>query len=111
MAVQPMVRRAGAAQRADEASADDVRTAGFLFILLGAAFVTVTMLAASIAPHYDFRGGAISDLGVIGETALLFNGLLVGLGGSERMIAYPVMLWMLALGGFLMTDRTADAPR
>jgi hypothetical membrane protein len=29
----------------------------------------------------------------------------IGHGGAERMIVYPVMLWMLALGGYLMADR------
>jgi hypothetical membrane protein len=35
----------------------------------------------------------------------------IGHGGTERMIVYPAMLWMLALGGYLMaaTDREADA--
>jgi hypothetical protein len=26
----------------------------------------------------------------------------IGHGGAERMIAYPAMLWMVALGGYLM---------
>jgi hypothetical protein len=26
----------------------------------------------------------------------------IGHGGTERMIVYPAMLWMLALGGYLM---------
>jgi hypothetical protein len=29
----------------------------------------------------------------------------IGHGGTERMIVYPVMLWMLALGGYLMAGR------
>jgi hypothetical membrane protein len=41
------------------------------------------MLAASIAPGYDFHAAAISDLGVIDETAALFNGLLIGIGLSN----------------------------
>lgn len=51
--------------------------AGFLLVLLGASFLTVTMLAASIAPSYDYHRAAISDLGVIDETAPIFNVLLV----------------------------------
>jgi hypothetical membrane protein len=51
--------------------------AGFLLVLLGASFLTVTMLAASIAPAYDYHRAAISDLGVIDETAPIFNVLLV----------------------------------
>jgi hypothetical membrane protein len=199
--------------REDVAASADIRLAGVLLFVLAAAFLIVTMLAASIAPDYDFKGGAISDLGVIDETALLFNGLLVvmgalnitagylfyrshrriwllglyiiagigtvgaglfpldtggmhatfalvaflvynleglgsaailagpmralgfiagavglvytvlmvigdsgntavfgpyGHGGSERMIAYPVMAWLIALGGYLMAGRTAE---
>jgi hypothetical membrane protein len=54
--------------------------AGLLLALLGASFLSVTMLAASIAPAYDFHAAAISDLGVIDETAMLFNALLLAVG-------------------------------
>ncbi|HSL76376.1 MAG TPA: DUF998 domain-containing protein [Candidatus Limnocylindrales bacterium] len=199
--------------RHEVAAAADLRSAGVLLFVLAAAFLIVTMLAASIAPDYDFKEGAISDLGVIDQTALLFNGLLVGMGvlniaagylffrshrrrwllglyviagigtigaglfpldtgglhatfalvafvvynleglgtaalvagpirslgfiagaigliytvlmvigdsgntavfgpyghgGSERMIAYPVMAWLIALGGYLMAGRTSE---
>lgn len=194
------------------------RGAGVLLFALAAQFMTVIMLAASIAPAYDFNAAAISDLGVIDSTAMLFNGSLlavavlniiggylfyrshhrawiltlfviaglgalgvalfpldsggphglfalvafaafnleaiavaavlsgpmkaisvlagvlglafivlmvigdsgdgaafgaIGHGGTERMIVYPAMLWMLALGGYLMAsgdDLTADPP-
>ncbi len=195
---------------------DAQRIAGILLFALAAGFMTVIMLAASIAPAYDYAGGAISDLGVVPETALLFNlslllvGILdilggylfyrshgrrwlfalyavagigavgagvfrlgtsdlhsifallafvffnllaigtgavvagpmrwlsfvagavglvfvvlmvigdggntaafgvIGHGGTERMIVYPVMLWMLAFGGFLMATPREDAAR
>jgi hypothetical membrane protein len=51
-----------------------------MFFVLAAQFLTVIMLAASMAPGYDVPGGAISDLGVIPETALLFNVSLVAVG-------------------------------
>lgn len=54
--------------------------AGLALIAMAAGFMTVIMLAASIAPGYDFAGGAISDLGVIPETALLFNVSLAAVG-------------------------------
>jgi hypothetical membrane protein len=69
----------------------DLRLAGAAFVLMGAAFITVTMLLASMAPGYDFGGGAISDLGVIPETALLFNGLLIVIGvlnGGAGLLLY-----------------------
>jgi hypothetical membrane protein len=53
---------------------------GLLLFLNAAQFMTVIMLAASIAPAYDYRAAAISDLGVIPETALLFNASLVVVG-------------------------------
>ena len=56
------------------------RVAGVLFIALGGGFLTVLMLLSAIAPNYDFHNAAISDLGVIPETALLFNGALVLVG-------------------------------
>lgn len=47
-------------------------------------------------------------LGVISITALVFQGagvyLGIGVGGMERMIFYPVMLWAVGLGGYLMGD-------
>lgn len=54
--------------------------AGVLFLGLAAQFMTVIMLAAAMAPDYDFGASAISDLGVIPETALLFNASLVLVG-------------------------------
>ena len=193
---------------------DATRIAGLLLFALAAQFMIVIMLGASMAPAYDYAGGAISDLGVVTETASLFNvslfvvGLLaiaggylfyrshgrrwlfllyavagigalgasvfhlgtsdlhaifalvafiffnllaigtgavvagpmrwvsflagavglvfvvlmvigdsgntaafgvIGHGGTERMIVYPVMLWMLAFGGFLMATPPEDA--
>ncbi|WP_176451328.1 DUF998 domain-containing protein [Halorubrum sp. Ea8] len=56
------------------------KLAGVLFFVLAAQFMTVIMLAAAMAPDYDFGAAAISDLGVLPETALLFNGSLVLVG-------------------------------
>lgn len=76
--------------------------AGLLLVLLGASFLTATMLAASIAPGYDFNAAAISDLGVIGETAVLFNALLVAVGAlniGAGILLYRVhrRTWILAI--------------
>jgi len=32
----------------------------------------------------------------------------IGHGGTERMIAYPAMLWLLAFGGYLMAPADRD---
>jgi hypothetical membrane protein len=72
--VQPAVRPGAAVAIRDQ------RLAGAAFIVMAAQFMTAIMLAASIAPGYDFGGGAISDLGVIPATAGLFNASLAAVG-------------------------------
>jgi hypothetical membrane protein len=62
----------------DTERADAIRRrAGLAFGAIGAGFLTLLMLLAALRPGYDFRGGAISDLGTYPETALLFNGGLL----------------------------------
>jgi hypothetical protein len=34
-----------------------------------------------------------------------------GHGGTERMIAYPAMLWLLAFGGYLMAQPQPQGER
>ena len=80
----------------------DLRIPGVLLFFVGASFLVVTMLAASIAPGYDFGGGAISDLGVIDETAGLFNGLLVVIGvlnvvGGYLLYRAHAKAWILTV--------------
>jgi hypothetical membrane protein len=76
--------------------------AGLSLFLLAAQFMTVVMLAASIAPGYDFAGGAISDLGVVPETAILFNASLVVVGvlnvvGGYLFYRTHHRVWILAI--------------
>ncbi len=61
-------------------SSTGLRLTGVLLFTLAAQFMTVIMLGPSIAASYDIRGGAISDLGVIAETRLLFNASLLVVG-------------------------------
>jgi len=81
----------------------DGRTlAGACFFLLAAEFMTAIMLAAAMVPGYDFRGGAISDLGVFPETALLFNASLVLVGVLNLVGGYAFYRlhgrrWLLAI--------------
>lgn len=100
----------------------ELRLPGLLFFIEAAGFMTVIMLAASLAPNYDFQGGAISDLGRIGETALLFNvGLVVvgllNIGGgygfwrSHRhgwLFAIYVLAGIGAIGAGLIPLGTSD---
>lgn len=77
------------------------RLAGLLLFVLAAQFMTVIMLGASIAPAYDYGSAAISDLGVIVETALLFNASLVVIGvlnlvGGYLFYRVHANRWLLA---------------
>ena len=90
--------------------------AGVLFIVLGVAFVTGIMILASIAPDYDYGAAAISDLGVISQTALFFNVLLVTVGtlnivggylfyrdhGSRGLLALYAIAGVGAIGAGLL---------
>ena len=78
------------------------RLAGLALFLEAALFMTVIMLGASMAPGYDVQAGAISDLGVIPQTALLFNAALV-LTGILNVVAGVLLArdgagrWLLGL--------------
>jgi hypothetical membrane protein len=63
----------------------DGRLPGLLFFTLAAWFLTVVMLGGAMAPGYVIGPSAISDLGVIDESALLFNLTLVGVGVLEAL--------------------------
>lgn len=42
--------------------------------------------------------------------AVFASGLLIsfiGVGGLERWVAYPIMLWLTGFGGYLMSDRNS----
>ena len=83
----------GSLERSTVASSfvrDPRRVGGLTLLAMGSGFVTVLMLAAAMAPGYDFGGGAISDLGVVAETALLFNAALVLVGVLNVVAGYAL---------------------
>lgn len=91
-----------------------------LFALLAFLFFNVQAIASATRLSGVMRalsvlaGGmglvfvVIMIIGDAGNTAVFGP---IGHGGTERMIVYPVMLWMVALGGYLLgvpTDSTAQ---
>jgi hypothetical membrane protein len=79
-----------------------LRASGVILFALAAQFMVVIMLGASIAPGYDMASGAISDLGVIEETAMLFNLSLVAVGilnvlGGALLLRWHGRAWLFAL--------------
>jgi hypothetical membrane protein len=57
----------------------------YLSVILGAATLTAAVLFATTR-----------DVGYLG----------IGIGGMERMMAYPTLLWIISYGGYLLG--TAD---
>jgi hypothetical membrane protein len=53
----------------------------YLSVILGAATLTAAALFATTR-----------DIGFLG----------IGVGGMERMMAYPTLLWIISLGGYLL---------
>ncbi len=88
--------------RTHERSRSPLWVPGLLLFILAAGFMTVIMLGTSMAPGYDIQGGAISDLGVVGETAALFNGALLAVGLLNIVSGYLLYrslghVWMFTL--------------
>ena len=88
--------------RTNERSRSRLWVPGLLLFILAAGFVTVIMVGTSMAPGYNVKGGAISDLGVIGETATLFNGALLAVGLLNIVSGYLLYrsqghVWVFAL--------------
>jgi hypothetical membrane protein len=77
-------------QSASFASHAQVRLSGVLLFILAAQFMTVIMLGTSMAPGYDIAQGAISDLGVMDETQLLFNASLIAVGALNVAAGYLI---------------------
>lgn len=81
-----------------------------------AAFLGFSLLPAVCARELDGWMRPISAVAALVGSAylvLMIVGLRVdgsvfgniGMGGAERMIVYPGLLWMMALGGYLMHPR------
>lgn len=80
---------------------------GYLLALAAGQFFVLLMLAESIAPDYSMHDNAISDLGTIAETELLFNASLFLIGLLNLVAGYVLfkaigdrkVLVVFALGG------------
>ncbi|HYM82674.1 MAG TPA: DUF998 domain-containing protein [Candidatus Dormibacteraeota bacterium] len=72
---------------------DPLPVAGVVLFVLSALFMTVIMLGASMVPGYDMSSAAISDLGVAGQTAVLFNGTLIVVGILDAIAGYLLYRW------------------
>ena len=73
------------------------------FISGGIAAISAARLTSAPFRYLSFFLGAAS-LATLGMYVLLGDGsptALLGIGGVERWIVYPVVLWITAFGGYL----------
>jgi hypothetical membrane protein len=89
-------------------------TAGFLHVIV--SFITfffagLGAIAAAKIMKSPFSYFSIL-MGIASITALVLYGVNIylglGPGGMERMIAYPVLLWAISFGGYLMSPQHID---
>lgn len=64
--------------------------AGYLLALAAGQFLLAMMLGEAIAPGYSMHDMAISDLGTIAQTKLLFNLSLVLIGSLNVLAGYAL---------------------
>jgi hypothetical membrane protein len=89
-------------------------TAGFLHVIVSFIaffFAGLGAIVASKVVKVPFSYFSIL-MGMASITALVLFGtniyLGLGQGGMERMIAYPVLLWAVSFGGYLMSPWETD---
>ena len=78
-----------------------------IFALLAFLFFGLEALAIATLVRGPFQFLSIG-LGTMGLAALVLHALeingVLGPGGMERMIVYPLLMWLASFGGYLMTS-------
>lgn len=84
-----------------------------LFAFLSFFFGGLLAILVALQTRPPFRYLSVL-LGVMALVAMVLfgtgNNLGIGLGGMERMIVYPVLLWGIAFGGYLMALPATTGP-
>jgi len=83
-------------------------TSDIAFIFAGISAIWAYRLAKSPMSYLSVILGVVNLVAVVLFTANILFGL--GVGGMERTIVYPVVLWAVGFGGYLMSSETATVP-
>lgn len=83
----------------------------FAFISFFFGGLVTLLVATQLRPPLRYVSVALGILGLV-ALVLFVTGQYLGLGfgGMERMIAYPVLLWEVGFGGYLMSTTQPPAP-
>ena len=76
-----------------------------MLVFLSGGIAAITTFKIALAP-FKYFGIALGSIALmVWVFAMFFPSILVssiGIGGTERWVAYPLMLWVTGLGGYLM---------
>ena len=87
--------------------------AGMTFISGGVAGVLVAQATGRPFGYASAALGVVAlvalDIVVFGKSTFIYSGL--GPGGIERWVSYPIVLWQVAFGSYLLGSRAPVGPR
>lgn len=81
----------------------------FAFISFLFGGLAAIVLSTRVRPPFRYISILLGAIGLVALTLFVAGQYAgIGFGGMERMIVYPVLLWEVAFGGYLMS--TSDTP-
>ena len=79
-------------------------TSNVAFLFAGLSAIWGYRLTRSPISYFSVILGVVNLVAIILFTANVLFGL--GVGGMERMVVYPVIVWAVGIGGYLMNSET-----
>ena len=84
-----------------------------LFAMIAFVFSALTAIAVFRVTSAPFRFMPLSVVGLLSLVALVVGVLgdnspvvkSIGIGGVERWVAFPIVLWLVFFGGYLLASR------
>ena len=82
--------------------------------------ITVVLSSRVVSRPFSFLCGLFGGISLTVLVSVFFYGLVVGgpsplaalgSGGIERWVAYPIIIWVPAFGGYLLADADGDVDR
>ena len=83
-------------------------TSDVAFIFAGVSAIWAYRLTKAPMSYFSVILGVVNLVAIVLFTANVLFGL--GVGGMERMIVYPVVIWTLGFGGYLLNSGAEPVP-
>jgi hypothetical membrane protein len=83
-------------------------TSDIAFIFAGLSAIWGYRLTKAPMSYFSVILGVVNLVAIVLFTANVLFGL--GVGGMERMIVYPVVVWAIGLGGYFLNSETGTGP-